>query len=48
MPVLKALLNHSAKINDVTLGYTGSVNETRKREALEQIEAFVLRHAGEM
>jgi len=48
LPVLKALLNHSTKISDVTLGYIGSVNEARKREALEQIEAFVLGHAGEL
>ena len=48
LPVLKSLLNHSAKVTDVTLGYIGSVNEARKREALQQIEAFVLGHAGEL
>ena len=48
LPVLKSLLNHSAKVTDVNLGYIGSVNDARKREALEQIEAFVLGHAGEL
>jgi integrase len=46
MPVLKSLLNHSAKSNDVTLNYIGSINEARKRKALEQIEAFIFAAVG--